>query len=90
MFVNSFYPTLIDAIDDEDRNILAKKVNERISFSHEEDSWVQLMFFQRFFLLLTRCVVFKNNNPVSNVCIYLLVLLCVATTVPSCAWNDEE
>lgn len=42
------------------------------------------------FLLLTLCVVLKNNNPVSNVCIYLLVLLCVATTVPSCAWNDEE
>ncbi|XP_022784579.1 general transcription factor 3C polypeptide 1-like [Stylophora pistillata] len=32
----------LNAIDDEDRNILAKKVNERISFSNEEDSWLLL------------------------------------------------
>ena len=40
---------MIDAIDDEDRNILAKKVNERISFSAEEDSWVSLFSFQQNF-----------------------------------------
>ncbi|XP_044181643.1 general transcription factor 3C polypeptide 1-like isoform X7 [Acropora millepora] len=40
-------PTSVDghltAIDDEDRNILARKTNERITFTAEEDSWL-LMF----------------------------------------------
>jgi len=31
---------MIDAIDEEDRNILARKAVERITFSAEEDSWV--------------------------------------------------
>lgn len=31
---------LAAAIDDEDRNILARKTNERITFTAEEDSWV--------------------------------------------------
>ena len=33
----------IAAVDDEDRNILARKANERISFSAEEDSWVSFI-----------------------------------------------
>lgn len=31
---------MIDAIDEEDRNILARKAVERIKFTDEEDSWV--------------------------------------------------
>ena len=34
---------MIGAIDEEDRNILARKAAERITFSAEEDSWVKLI-----------------------------------------------
>ena len=36
----------VDAIDEEDRNILARKAAERITFSAEEDSWVTVKCFQ--------------------------------------------
>lgn len=31
---------MTDAVDEEDRNILARKAVERIKFTDEEDSWV--------------------------------------------------
>ena len=35
-----FFFLVTDAIDEEDRNVLARKAVERVTFSAEEDNWV--------------------------------------------------